>query len=202
MHLWLTHDEETNAAGAWRWCRAGRGPAAAGCCMVGEPTGMAPVIAHKGYASWDVTVTGLSGHSSRTTETANALQAAAECVGWLCGRARAFATEGRRVAGFEPPLTTVHVGTFQAGSVLNIVPDRADFIFEVRTVPGDDAAAVLRRVASHSPRSWRCRPCAPWRRARRCGSPRARRCRPRPGGGCAADPAGAAADRAQQRRQG
>ena len=104
---------------------------------------MAPVIGHKGYASWDVTVTGLSGHSSRTTETANALQAAAECVGWLSRRARAFATEGRRVAGFEPPFTTVHVGTFQAGSILNIVPERADFAFEVRTVPGDDAAAVL-----------------------------------------------------------
>jgi len=36
----------------------------------------------------------------------------------------------------------VHVGTFQAGTVLNIVPDRADFTFEVRSVPGDDPAAV------------------------------------------------------------
>ena len=37
----------------------------------------------------------------------------------------------------------MHVGTFQAGSILNIVPDRAAFTFEVRTVPGDDAGAVL-----------------------------------------------------------
>ncbi|MFC7689016.1 M20/M25/M40 family metallo-hydrolase [Paeniroseomonas aquatica] len=61
----------------------------------------------------------------------------------LARRARAFAAEGRRAAGFEPPFTTVHVGTFQAGSILNIVPDRADFTFEVRSVPGDEAAAVL-----------------------------------------------------------
>jgi acetylornithine deacetylase len=37
----------------------------------------------------------------------------------------------------------VHVGTFQAGSALNIVPDRADFAFEIRSIPGDDPAAVL-----------------------------------------------------------
>ncbi|MDB5374743.1 MAG: acetylornithine deacetylase [Belnapia sp.] len=143
VHLWLTHDEETNAAGAQRLVtELGEAPPA-GFCVVGEPTGMAPVIAHKGYASWDVTVSGLSGHSSRTTETANALQAAAEGVALLSRRARAFAAEGRRAPGFEPPFTTVHVGTFQAGSILNIVPDRADFTFEVRSVPGDAADAVL-----------------------------------------------------------
>jgi acetylornithine deacetylase len=143
VHLWLTHDEETNAAGAYRLVTEWDAAVPAGFCVVGEPTGMAPIIAHKGYASWDVTVTGLSGHSSRTTETANALQAAAEGVALLSRRARAFAAEGRRVPGFEPPFTTVHVGTFQSGSILNIVPDRADFTFEVRTVPGDDASAVL-----------------------------------------------------------
>ena len=129
VHLCLTHDEETTAAGARALVPllgVGQPPPAA--CIVGEPTGMAPVIAQKGYASWDVTVTGLSGHSSRTTETANALQAAAEGVAWLAARAREFAAAGRRAEGFEPPWTTVHVGTFQAGTILNIVPDRAAFI--------------------------------------------------------------------------
>jgi acetylornithine deacetylase len=151
VHLLLTHDEETTGDGARALAPmlAALGPLP-GACIVGEPTGMAPVIAQKGYASWDVTVTGLSGHSSRTTETANALQAAAEAVAWLSRRARAFATEGRRVAGFEPPFTTVHVGTFQAGSILNIVPDRAGFTFEVRTVPGDDAAAVLAEMRHYA----------------------------------------------------
>jgi acetylornithine deacetylase len=144
VHLCLTHDEETTAAGARALVpRLGEGQPPPGLCIVGEPTGMAPVIGQKSYASWDVTVTGLSGHSSRTTETANALQAAAEGVAWLAARARAFAGEGRRAAGFEPPWTTVHVGTFHAGTILNIVPDRADFTFEVRGIPGDDAGAVL-----------------------------------------------------------
>lgn len=149
VHLCLTHDEETTAAGARALVPllgAGQPPPAA--CIVGEPTGMAPVIAQKGYASWDVTVTGLSGHSSRTTETANALHAAAEGVAWLSGEARRFAATGRKAAGFEPPWTTVHVGTFEAGTILNIVPDRARFMFEVRSVPGDDPQAVRDGLAT------------------------------------------------------
>lgn len=147
VHLCLSFDEETTFAGAPllvdSLATAAPPPA---MCIVGEPTGMAPVVAHKGYASWDVTVTGLTGHSSLTHRTANALEAAAEAVALLKRRARRFATEGRRLPGFEPPWTTVHTGTFQAGTILNIVPDRADFVFEVRSVPGDSAQEVLEEL--------------------------------------------------------
>jgi acetylornithine deacetylase len=75
--------------------------------------------------------------------------AAAEAVAWLKGEARRLAREGRRVEGFAPPHTTLHAGTFHSGSVLNIVPDRAAFTFELRTVPGDDSAEVLARFVAH-----------------------------------------------------
>ena len=150
FHLCLTHDEETSFRGAARLMdvldRYAPPPA---FCIVGEPSGMAPVIAHKGYASWDVIFTGLSGHSSRAHETANALMAAAEAIAWLKAEARNFSREGRRVEGFEPPYTTVHAGTFHSGTVLNIVPDRAEFTFEIRTVPGDDSNVVLARFVAH-----------------------------------------------------
>jgi acetylornithine deacetylase len=144
VHLCLSFDEETTFAGAPLLVEslALSGPPPA-MCIVGEPTGMAPVVAHKGYTSWEAAVTGLTGHSALTHRTANALQAAAEAVAILARIGRRFAAEGRRAPGFEPPWTTVHTGTFHAGTILNIVPDRADFVFEVRTVPGDDAEAVL-----------------------------------------------------------
>ena len=66
LHLLITFDEETTFAGARQM--ALDLPATAplpAMCVVGEPTSMAPVIAHKGYASWDARFTGLSGHSSR-----------------------------------------------------------------------------------------------------------------------------------------
>lgn len=112
-------------------------------CIVGEPTRMVPVVAHKGYGSWEVTVTGRTGHSSRTHRTANALEAAAEAVAILKRIARRLAAGGRRARGFEPAWTTVHTGTFRAGTILNIVPDLAEFVFEIRTIPGDDAATIL-----------------------------------------------------------
>ena len=150
VHLCLSFDEETTFAGAPLLVGAlpGAGPPPA-LCVVGEPTGMAPVVAHKGYASWEVSVTGRTGHSSLTHRTANALEAAAEAVAWLKREARNCAARGRRAAGFEPPWTTVHTGTFQAGTILNIVPDRADFVFEVRSVPGDDAHAIVAALEMH-----------------------------------------------------
>ena len=150
FHICLTHDEEVSFRGAARLMpeldRYAPPPAFA---IIGEPSSMAPVIAHKGYASWDVVFTGLSGHSSRAHETANALMAAAEAIAWLKAEARDFIREGRRVEGFEPPYTTLHAGTFHSGTVLNIVPDRAEFTFEIRTVSGDDAQAILARFVAH-----------------------------------------------------
>lgn len=142
VHLCLSFDEETSFAGApilLQQMAAAPKPAA---CIVGEPSLLTPIIAHKGYHSWDVRVTGVSGHSSRATETANALQAAAEGIAWIAAKAREFAAHGRRVEGFDPAYTTVHAGFLHAGSVLNIVPDEAIFAFEVRSVPGDEAAPV------------------------------------------------------------
>lgn len=150
FHLCLTHDEETTFRGADRLMdELGHDGPPPAFCIVGEPSGMAPIVAHKGYASWDVVFTGLSGDSSRADETANALMAAAEAVAWLKEEARRFATKGRRVEGFVPPYTTVHAGTFHAGTVLNIVPDRAEFTFEIRSVPGDEATEVLARFVAH-----------------------------------------------------
>jgi acetylornithine deacetylase len=146
IHLCLTHDEETSMDGVRRLVPALSAPDAPplpGICIVGEPTGMAPVVAHKGYASWDVVVTGRSGHSSLTHRTANALEAAAEAIAWLRRAARRLEAEGRRAEGFEPAWSTIHTGTFRAGTILNIVPDRAEFVFEMRSLPGDSAQALL-----------------------------------------------------------
>lgn len=150
IHLCLSYDEETSFAGAPRLVAAlGRDAPPPAMCIVGEPSGMAPIVAHKGYASFEVTVTGRTGHSSLTHRTANALEAAAEAVAWLKARASHFGQDGARADGFEPPWTTIHTGTFRAGSILNIVPDRAEFVFEIRSVPGDDAEAELARFRAH-----------------------------------------------------
>ena len=119
-------------------------------CLVGEPTGMRVGDAHKGKIGLRCTVRGRESHSGLPHLGANAVFAAAELVAWLAVEARRLATEGRREEGFEPPHTTVNVGTIEGGSALNIVPGRCRFVCEFRTLPGEDPedhAARLRRQA-------------------------------------------------------
>ena len=139
MHLFISYDEETTCNGARRLIQdiaeSGWRPA---FCVVGEPTGMAPVLAHKGRMTLRVRVRGLTGHSSEPAKGVNAIHAAAEAVTWVAAEARRFASEGPFEPGFEPPHTTIHVGTIQGGTVLNIIPEHAEFVMEWRTIPADD----------------------------------------------------------------
>ena len=150
IHLCLTFDEETTFAGAPVLIDAlgAEGPLPAGC-IVGEPTGMTPVIGHKESRTWFATVRGVTGHSSRADITANALMAGAEAVAWLKQEARRFRDTGRRGRGFDVPYSTVHCGYFHSGEVLNTVPDHATFWFEMRGVPGDDPALLIERLKAH-----------------------------------------------------
>ena len=54
--------------------------------------------------------------------------------------------EGPFEDGFDPPHTTIHVGTIQGGTILNIIPERCEFIMEWRTIPGDDATRHVERM--------------------------------------------------------
>ncbi len=74
------------------------------------------------------------------------MHAAGEAIAWVAAEARRLAKEGRFGEGFDPPHTTVHVGTVQGGSILNIIPEHAEFSIEWRTVPGDDPERELARM--------------------------------------------------------
>jgi acetylornithine deacetylase len=147
LHLFITYDEETDFGGVMRLVDdlndSEMKPA---LCVVGEPSGMKPIIAHKGRISLNVRVRGLPGHSSEPAKGVNAVHAASEAIAWVAAEARRFAKEGPFDAAFDPPHTTIHVGTVQGGSILNIIPESAEFSMEWRTVPGDDPERQLDRL--------------------------------------------------------
>jgi acetylornithine deacetylase len=150
IHLFITYDEEVSCAGARRLIGdlkdSGLAP---DLCVVGEPTGMKPVISHKGKLSLRVSVKGKPGHSSEPARGVNAIQAAAEAVAWLAGEARRLAAEGPFEDGFDPPHTTAHVGTMSGGTIANIIPERAQFAVEWRNIPADDLFAQVDRLRAH-----------------------------------------------------
>jgi acetylornithine deacetylase len=150
LHLFISFDEEVGCFGARRLIEdleiSGLKP---DLCVVGEPSGMQPILAHKGKFDLHVTVRGHTGHSSEPSRGVNAVQAAAEAIAWIASEARRLATEGPFETGFEPPHTTIHVGTVRGGTILNIIPELAEFTMEWRFIPGDAPVRHMRRMQAH-----------------------------------------------------
>ena len=89
---------------------------------------------------------GCTGHSSEPGKGVNAIHAAGEAIAYVAAEARRLAKEGPFEDGFDPPHTTIHVGTVQGGTILNIIPERCEFVMEWRTIPGDDATRHVERM--------------------------------------------------------
>jgi len=113
--------------------------------LVGEPTLMKVVNAHKGAHTFTTEVTGHEAHSSCTHLGVNAIMTAAELITEL-GRARQdLIQRGDRTGRFDPPYTTVHVGLIEGGTAKNIIPRNCSFTWETRLLPGDDPHEVPER---------------------------------------------------------
>jgi len=150
LHLAFSYDEEVGCLGVRGlledMMQAGIRPAS---CVVGEPTEMRPVIAHKGKQSYRCTVRGLASHSAYAPYGVNAVEAAAEAVAFLKTLARRHRDSGPYDRGFDVAYTTVHTGVISGGTALNIVPQDCVFDFEFRNLPGDDPNALLREFEEH-----------------------------------------------------
>ncbi len=153
IHLALSYDEEVGCIGVRRLIAdiVARGVKPAGC-IVGEPTGMQLVVAHKGKKGWRCRVRGLEAHSSLTPLGVNAVQIGCEIVAHIAHRAREFRDAGRRDGAYDIPYTTVHVGVIRGGTALNIVPRDCAFEFEIRHLPFDDPDAFFADVAAFAQR--------------------------------------------------
>ena len=150
VHLFITFDEETDMAGARRLvedlAESGLRP---DLCVVGEPSLMQPIIAHKGRLAVKVSVRGQSGHSSEPHRGVNAVHAAAEAIAYMAAEARRLAKEGPFMDGFDPPHTTAHVGTVQGGTILNIIPELCEFVMECRAIPSEDPHTHFNKFKTH-----------------------------------------------------
>lgn len=147
IHLALSYDEEVGCVGVRSMISAvAKRPVRPAFCIVGEPSLMKPVIAHKGKISVACHVRGLESHSALTHLGVNAVEAAAEIIAYLKGMARRKRDNGPFDRNFAPPYTTIHTGVVNGGTVLNIVPKDCSFIFEFRTLPGDPPEPLLAEV--------------------------------------------------------
>jgi acetylornithine deacetylase len=151
IHLAFSYDEEVGCAGARsmvEWLRDS--PLAPEACFVGEPTQMGVVIGHKSKRSVRVRVRGRTCHSSLAPQGVNAAMYAARLVAEVGRLADRLATEGARDGLYDVPYSTPHVGVLRGGTALNIVPDEAEILFEIRTVGADDPVALAEGIMRYA----------------------------------------------------
>jgi acetylornithine deacetylase len=151
LHLAFSYDEEVGCTGVRDLIAdvSSRSVRPLGC-VVGEPTLMTPVTAHKAKLTMRCEVHGHEAHSALTHQGVNAVETAAEIVARLRNMARHKRVHGPYDEGFTPPYTTIQVGTIRGGTAVNIVPRHCFFDFEIRAIPADDAPALVRQLRDYA----------------------------------------------------
>ena len=88
---------------------------------------------------------GLEAHSSASHRGVNAVQHAARLVAFLTDMAEEMEAGANPESGFDPPYTTIHVGTIGGGTAQNIVPLDCSFTWEYRLMPGAESDEIRQR---------------------------------------------------------
>lgn len=143
LQIALSYDEEVGCVGAPPMIAemAQKLPRAS-AVVVGEPSMMKVVTGHKGGTGFRCHFKGFEVHSSLMHTGVNAIMEAAKLIEWA--NRQNIANKARRVTAlaglFEPPWTTVHVGTIQGGTAHNITAGDCRMGLDFRIVPGENLA--------------------------------------------------------------
>ena len=135
-----TSDEESSMAGARML--AANGVVKAAAAVIGEPTGLTPIRAHKGVAMISIALAGSSGHSSNPALGDNALDAMHRVMGALLAFRRELAHRHVDPA-FEVRVPTLNLGCLHAGDNPNRICEHAELQIDLRLLPGMETAAVI-----------------------------------------------------------
>lgn len=148
LHIIVSYDEEVGCTGVRPLiARFGKDLPRPRAVIVGEPTNMAVIDAHKRIDSYRTRVTGREAHSSMPGLGVNAIAGAAALIGEL-GRIGDGIAARDRDERFEPPYSTVAVGTIEGGTAHNIVPKNCEFHWQVRSLPAAEPGEVPRDLAA------------------------------------------------------
>jgi acetylornithine deacetylase len=151
LHYALSYDEEVGCLGVRGLIRdlQEQGIRPAGC-VVGEPTSMQPIIAHKGTHRFRCAVHGREAHSSYVTHGVNAIEYAARLVVFIRQIADRLAQIERRDYGFTVPYSTLSTGLIRGGIAANVVPKDCEFHFDLRTLPNASPDALYQEIRGYA----------------------------------------------------
>jgi len=152
VHIVLSYDEEVGCTGVKPMIATfGKSLPKPRLVVVGEPTNMTVVNAHKGGSRFLTEVTGKDAHSSKPQLGVGAIRIAGELIaelGRIEDRLKATHTDPR----FDPPYASITVSAIEGGIAHNIIPPKCTFRWGVRTLPGMDANAIAGELQAYAER--------------------------------------------------
>lgn len=138
IHFAFSYDEEVGCLGAPRMiAEIGKSLPRPSVVIIGEPTDMKVVSAHKGMWLFRTVVTGKEAHSSQTHRGVSAVMTGARLIAKLDEMAKARAAAADPDCKFVPPYSTIHVGLVSGGTAANIISRRCEFVCDIRNLPDD-----------------------------------------------------------------
>ncbi|CDZ77047.1 Acetylornithine deacetylase [Legionella massiliensis] len=147
IHFAFTYDEEIGCLGILTLLKhlqtLGLNPEG---CVIGEPTNMQPVTAHKGRVLYRCRIHGAATHSSLTTQGCNAIEHAAQLIIYLRSLAEHFKQKGPFDNAFDVPFTTLTTNMINGGAAYNIIPEWCEFAFEFRYLPNLDPKEIISKI--------------------------------------------------------
>lgn len=151
IHLAFTYDEEVGCKGVRTLLSdldaADIRPSA---CIVGEPTSMQVVTAHKGSRNYRCCVRGKEAHASRTQDGVNAIEYAARLIAHIQDMSEALTRTPKKESGFDTPYDTLQTSLISGGLARNIVPRDCDFVFGYRYLPDSDPDRIFESVRQYA----------------------------------------------------
>lgn len=152
LHVVLSYDEEVGCTGVKPMIATfGHDLPKPRIVIVGEPTNMTVVDAHKGGSRFVTEVTGKDAHSSKPQLGVGAIRIAGELIAEL-GRIETRLKATQSNPRFDPPYASITVSGIEGGIAHNIIPPKCTFRWGVRTLPGIDATAIADELQRYAER--------------------------------------------------
>ncbi len=117
--------------------------------LIGEPSMMEPIIGQKAIYIMDTYVNGSAGHSSRIKQEVSAIHEAMRLILWLEKKMDSLIEQGRFDNRFHPPHSTIHVGIVNGGVAPNVIADKANFSWDLRTIPDDSINDIVKEFEQY-----------------------------------------------------
>jgi acetylornithine deacetylase len=149
LYLLFTYDEEVGTLGAKQFARTwDKARPLPRHCIIGEPTSLRPVRAHKGHLKLRITTTGKSAHSGYPHLGENAIEKAVPILEMLAKLRHDLEGERSEHSGLFPdaPYVPLNIAMVRGGTAINIVPDSCEIDVGIRLLPGLNSYDVIKRI--------------------------------------------------------